>query len=66
MIQFIESSVIKKTSVKPQVFSLPVIKLSSKWNIGIVKRIKNNGMSVTIFPTNGNYVSELSAYIGDK
>lgn len=66
LIQFVESSTIKKTTIKPEVFNLPVIKLSSKWNVSIVKWIKNNGMSLTVFANNWNYVSELSAYIGDK
>lgn len=66
MIDFVENIAVKKTSIKPQVFNIPMIKLSSTWNIGIVKWMKSDGISLTIFPTNGKYVTELSAYIGEK
>ena len=42
LIDFVESTTIKKSSIKPQPFNLPVIKLSSKWNVGIVKWMRNN------------------------
>lgn len=42
LIQFVEGTTFKRTYSKPQVFNLPMIKLSSKWNIGIVKRLKDD------------------------
>lgn len=65
LITFVESTTFKKPS-KAQVFNLPVIKLSSKWNIGIVKYFNANGLSINIFPNNGNYLAEIFAYIGAK
>jgi len=66
MIDFVEKTTIKKTSTKPQVFEIPMIKLSSKWNIGIVKWLKGNGVSLNIFPVNGKYVTEINIYMGTK
>jgi hypothetical protein len=66
MIDFVEKTTIKKTSNKPQVFEIPMIKLSSKWNIGIVKWLKGNGVSLNIFPVNGKYVTEINIYMGTK
>jgi len=41
LVQFVENTIIQKTYTNPQVFPIPSIKLSSKWNISIVKRLKD-------------------------
>lgn len=66
LIQFVEKTTLKKSYIKPQVFNLPMIKLSSKWNISIVKYFNDNWLSINIFPSNGKYVTEVSAYMGGK
>jgi len=66
LIWFVENTTVKRNYSKPQVFNLPIIKLSSKWNVGIVKRIKSDGLSISILPTNGKYVSEINAYVWEK
>jgi hypothetical protein len=66
LIAFVENTTLKKPNTKAQVFNLPVIKLSSKWNIGIVKYFTSNGLSINIFPSNGKYTSEIAAYMGVK
>jgi hypothetical protein len=42
LIDFVESTTIKKSSLKPQPFNLPIIKLSSKRDVGIVKWMKRD------------------------
>jgi hypothetical protein len=59
LIEFVENTTIKKTSIKPQPFNLPLIKLSSKRDIGIVKRIKDEGLTISIFPANGKYTADV-------
>jgi len=66
LVSFIEGITIKKSYTKPKVLNLPVVKLSSKWNISIVKWIDENGLSVNVFPQSGRYSTEIWAYIGAK
>ncbi len=66
MIGFVEDTIVKKLSIKPQPFNLPMVKLSSKRNVGIVKWMKEDGLSLTLYPTDGKYVTEITAYIGEK
>ena len=62
LVQFVENTIIKKTYAKPQVFALPSIKLSSKWNISIVKRLKDQWITISLLPNDGRYIAELSLY----
>lgn len=64
LIAFVENTSLKKPSSMPQVFNLPMIKLSSKWNVGIVKYFNENGLSINIFPNNGKYQAEIFGYVG--
>lgn len=66
LIAFVEGTTIKRSSNKPEPFNLPVLKLSSKWDIGIVKWIKNDWISINIFPANGKYVTEVGEYLWEK
>jgi len=66
LIKFVESTTIKKSSGTPQAFNLPSVKLSSTWNIGIMKYMQNGSLSLNIFPTNSKYVSEIYQSIGEK
>ena len=59
LIEFVENTTIKKSSIKPLPFNLPLIKLSSKRDIGIVKRIKDAGLTISIFPANGKYTADV-------
>ncbi len=64
--RFVEGITLKRNQVKAKVFNLPVVKLSSAWDIGIVKWLEDDGLSISIFPKNGKYATEISAYIGEK
>ena len=66
LIGFVENITLKKNYAKAQVFNFPVIKLSTKWNIGIVKYVWYNWLTLNIFPTNGKYTTEVSPSIWDK
>jgi 5S rRNA maturation endonuclease (ribonuclease M5) len=59
LIEFVEKTTLKRTTSKAQVLNLPAIKLSSKWGIGIIKRIKPEGLSLNILPNSGKYVVEI-------
>lgn len=66
LVKFVENTTIKKSVTKPKQFNLPIIKLSSAWDIGIMKYIQYNWLSLNIFPTNSKYVTEIFTYIGEK
>lgn len=66
LMQFVESTIIKKSYTKPQVFNIPAISLSSKRNISIVKWIQNDWMYIWLFPADGKYVAEVSAFAAEK
>jgi hypothetical protein len=59
LLAFVEDTTIKKSSIKPQPFNIPIVKLSSKRDISIVKWIKNEGLTINIFPVNGKYAADV-------
>jgi len=66
LVWFIEGTAVKKSYTKPKVLNLPIVKLSSAWNISIVKWIDEDGLSISVFPKSGKYFTEVSAYLGAK
>jgi len=66
LVQFVENTIIQKTYTNPQVFPIPSIKLSSKWNISIVKRLKDKWITISLLPNDGKYIAELSLYLWGK
>lgn len=66
LVWFVEGITVKKSYTKPKVFNLPIVKLSSAWNISIVKWLNDDGLSVNVFPKSGKFSTEISAYIGAK
>ncbi len=66
LLAFVEDTTIKKSSIKPQPFNIPIIKLSSKRDISIVKWIRNEGLTINIFPVNGKYAADVHIDIWEK
>lgn len=66
LIHFVENISVKKISTKPQAFNFPLIKLSSKWSIGIAKWLKEDWLLINIFPKNEKYVARVAIYTVEK
>jgi hypothetical protein len=66
LVNFVENIIMKKIPPKPQVLNIPLIKLSSKRNIGIAKRIKDDGLSIGVFPADESFTMEVSAYPAEQ
>jgi hypothetical protein len=60
-VDFVERIVIKKPTIKSQVLNIPGIKLSSKWNLGIVKWIDDQGLNIYAFPSGDKFAIHISA-----
>jgi hypothetical protein len=65
-VQFVESIALKRSIPKPQVLNIPSIKLSSKWGVGIVKRMNDDGLSVNLFPDGEKFTVKITAYPAEK
>ncbi|MFA7717559.1 MAG: serine protease [Candidatus Absconditabacterales bacterium] len=66
LVQFVESIALKRSIPKPQVLNIPSIKLSSKWGVGIVKRMNDDGLSVNLFPDGEKFTVKITAYPAEK